>query len=82
MTIINKIRNANKSCLVCDDKIEGFLPAVPIVCPKVRSAARVLARKGVAEYNQPKQAADAAVRVCPVKEYPGGIWHHFTLAWS
>eukprot|EP00752_Nemacystus_decipiens_P012584 g11144.t1 len=34
LTIANKLRNANKRCLVCDDKIEGFLPAVPIVCPK------------------------------------------------
>eukprot|EP00752_Nemacystus_decipiens_P012577 g11138.t1 len=33
-TIITKLRNANKRCLVCDDKIQGFLPAVPIVCSK------------------------------------------------
>eukprot|EP00903_Cladosiphon_okamuranus_P021144 g19422.t2 len=34
LTMTNKLRNANKRCLVCDEKIEGFLPAVPIVCPK------------------------------------------------
>eukprot|EP00903_Cladosiphon_okamuranus_P021150 g19426.t1 len=33
-TVIDKLRNANKRCLVCDDMIQGFLPAVPIVCPK------------------------------------------------
>ncbi|CAB1102180.1 unnamed protein product [Ectocarpus sp. CCAP 1310/34] len=33
-TVINNLRNANNRCLVCDDKIEGFLPAVPIVCQK------------------------------------------------
>lgn len=32
---MKKLRNANKDCLVCDEPIEGFLPAVPIVCPKV-----------------------------------------------
>ncbi|CAN0444527.1 unnamed protein product, partial [Ectocarpus sp. 12 AP-2014] len=32
--VIDKLRNANNRCLVCDDKIEGFLPAVPIVCQK------------------------------------------------
>lgn len=37
LTVINKLRTANKNCLVCDDKIEGFLPAVPIVCPKVHA---------------------------------------------
>ncbi|CAN0479390.1 unnamed protein product, partial [Ectocarpus sp. 12 AP-2014] len=31
---IDKLRNANNRCLVCDDKIEGFLPAVPMVCQK------------------------------------------------
>ncbi|CAB1098736.1 unnamed protein product [Ectocarpus sp. CCAP 1310/34] len=34
LTIMKKLRNANKDCLVCDEPIEGFLPAVPIVCPK------------------------------------------------
>ncbi|CAN0364062.1 unnamed protein product, partial [Ectocarpus fasciculatus] len=34
LTIVRKLRNANKDCLVCDEPIEGFLPAVPIVCPK------------------------------------------------
>ena len=38
LTMTNKLRNANKRCLVCDEKIEGFLPAVPIVCPKVTLA--------------------------------------------
>ncbi|CAM9516966.1 unnamed protein product [Ectocarpus sp. 4 AP-2014] len=34
LTIMAKIRNANKICLVCGNAIEGYLPAVPIVCPK------------------------------------------------
>ncbi|CAM9719108.1 unnamed protein product [Ectocarpus sp. 4 AP-2014] len=34
LTTMKKLRNANKDCLVCDEPIEGFLPAVPIVCPK------------------------------------------------
>lgn len=34
---IERLRNANKRCLVCDEIIEGFVPAVPIVCPQVRS---------------------------------------------
>lgn len=42
LTATTKLRNANKRCLVCDEKIRGFLPAVPIVCPKVRIICSVL----------------------------------------
>lgn len=35
LLLMEKLSNANKYCLVCDDPINGYLPAVPIVCPKV-----------------------------------------------